>query len=195
MKRIAILSALIIALAAMFGCAQSPINEGMAPDGRAYRGSANPKVTIYEYSDFECPYCGRAQSGIENILRSYPDVRLEFRHFPLPIHIDAFPSAVAGVCAEKQGNFWKMHDMMYANQKSLNRTYLESYANQTGLDMQAFDLCMDSSEASDTVRADMQAGISAGVHATPSFVVGQSFVEGADTEKLRQAIELELSRK
>src|SRR3989338_1749761 len=98
------LAALAFALAAslaLSGCVASQINEGTDANGRAYRGADNPKIVMYEHSDFECPYCARVQPTVEEIVRSYPQLRLEYRHYPITSsHPHAFSAAVASVCAE-----------------------------------------------------------------------------------------------
>lgn len=179
----------------LFGCAASQINEGVGSDGRAYRGADSPRLVIYEYSDFECPYCQKAQPAIESIMRSYQDrVQLRFRHYPLPSHPRAMPLALAGVCAEDQGKFWAMHDRIYANPDALGDSDLEKYVKEIGLDADGYAGCIKSGDAAAVVESDMAAAKAAGVRATPSFLIGQSLVEGADQSRMVQAIELELAR-
>ncbi len=188
-----------IALAAVLlfaGCASSPINEGTDAQGRQYRGADSPKVTIYEYSDFECPYCGKAQPTVEEVLRAYPDtVRLYFRHYPLDIHPRAMPSAIAAVCAEEQGKFWQLHDLMFANQNNLEDADLQKYASDIGLNMTKFNACLSSPEASQKVQQDMLGAASAGVSATPTFAIGESQVRGAQPfSKFKSLIDSELAK-
>jgi len=193
-KFAAFLAAALLLLA--FGCAAAKINEGIGSDGRAFRGSASPKVAIYEYSDFECPYCQKGQPVVESVVRAYQDkgVQLRFMHYPLPSHPRAMPAALAAVCAEEQGKFWQMHDRTYANPDALADSDFESHAKAIGLDMDMYLACLGSVKASTVVQKDMEQGKAAGVRATPTFVIGQSVVEGADHAKLSQAIELELAR-
>jgi protein-disulfide isomerase len=191
MKKIVLL---LLAAALLFGCASQPVHEGM-DGGRAYRGAANPSVTIVEYSDFECPYCGKAQPTLEQLMGDYQNARLVFRHFPLPTHPRAYASAIASACAEKEGKFWQMHDLLYANQKALEEADLEKYAQQIGLDMDAYRSCVKSGEADAVVRQDMAAGIAAGVEATPTFVIGGGRVNGAlPYGSFKQVIDAELAR-
>jgi len=192
-----IVFAVVVAVALLLaGCAASPINEGVDAQGRAYRGAANAKLTIYEYSDFECPFCGKAQGVVEEVLRAYPaQVRLEFRHYPLGIHPRAYPSALAAVCAEEQGKFWFLHDKMFANQQSLSDADLKKYAAEAGLDAEKFSACIVSDSADKKVQTDMIEAAAAGVQATPSFKIGESMVRGAQPfSKFKQAIDTELSR-
>lgn len=188
--------AVLAAFMLLFGCAQAPINEGMDKDGRAYRGSDSPALIIYEYSDFQCPYCGKVVPTVEEVVRAYPQVRLEFRHSPLPIHAQAFAAATAGVCAEEQGKFWKMHDVMFANQEKLSDSDLEGYAAGIGLDMTQYKTCFSSDAAADKVRADMASAVQAGAQGTPYFVIGGSSVQGAQPiDKFRTVIDNELAKK
>lgn len=192
-----VLLALSIAcLLLAFGCAAAEVNEGVGSDGRAFRGSAAPKVVVYEYSDFECPYCQKGQPAVDAVMRAYQEkgAQLRFMHYPLPSHPRSLPASLAAVCAEKQGKFWEMHDKLYANREALEDSDLEAYATGIGLDMAAYAKCISSPDAQAVIEADMQEGKAAGVRATPTFVIGQSMVEGASQEKISQAIELELAR-
>lgn len=189
---------LALALAAFMlisGCAQAPINEGMV-GGRAYRGADAPALTIYEYSDFECPYCSKALPVMDELLRAYPRARLEFRHNPLTMHQDAFNAAVASVCAEKQGKFWQMHDVMFANQEKLSEPDLEGHAAGIGLDMAQYRACRSSDAAAELVREDMAEAARAGAQGTPYFVIGGSAVTGAQpASRFRAVIDNELAKK
>ena len=192
MKKLFVLA---IALALLFGCASS-LNEGVTPEGRAYRGAENAKLTIYEYSDFQCPFCDRARQNVEEVLRQYPDsVRLEYRYFPLGSHPRGFASALAGACAEEQGKFWKMHDLMFDNQEALEDADLEKYASQSGMDVGAFKKCLVSQQAAKIVSADKAQGESLVVQGTPTFFIGESVVVGAQpVSKFKSAIDAELAR-
>ncbi len=109
------------------------------------KGPADAKVTIVEFSDFQCPFCSRVVPTIEKILKDYPkQVRLFFRHNPLPFHQNAPLAAEAAVAAEAQGKFWEMHDKMFANQQALDRAGLEKDAQEIGLDMTKFKAALDS---------------------------------------------------
>ena len=189
--------ALAIALAFVLllaGCASTPLNEGRTQGGRAYRGSANPKVTIYESSDFQCPFCGQAVPVVDQLVRAHADeVQLQFYNFPLTaIHPRAMASAIAGFCADHQEKFWEMHDMMFANQQNLEDADLLKYAQEVGLNLTDFSSCIVSRQASDKVQADIAAGNAAGVQATPTFMVGSTLVVG--TTYLQQALETELAK-
>ena len=103
------------------------------------KGPADAKVTIVEFSDFQCPFCSRVVPTVDKIMKDYPkQVRLFFRHNPLPFHNNAPLAAEAAVAAEAQGKFWEMHDKMFANQQALDRAGLEKDAQEIGLDMNKF---------------------------------------------------------
>jgi protein-disulfide isomerase len=148
-------------------------------DGHAI-GPANSKVTVVEFTDFECPFCGRfhTDSG-KQIRKDYVDagksVRYVIKHYPLPVHSQAAPAANASECAAEQGNdkFWAMHDKMFENQAILSDASYKRWAQQLGLGMAKFNLCYDGKKYNAIVAADSQAGQSAGVSATPTiFVIG-----------------------
>ena len=195
MKKSIALAAIFLSLM-LFGCASAPINEGMTTDGRAYRGAANPKLIIYEYSDFQCPFCSRAQGTVEEVLRAYPnEVQLQFRHYPLmDVHPQSYGAALAAVCAEEQGKFWQMHDRMFASQEALFDADLKKYASEIGLDGDKFDICLSSAATALKVRGDMDGAASAGVQSTPNFKIGESLVKGAQPfSKFKQVIDSELA--
>lgn len=192
----AILAILIASALFLSGCASKPITEGVDADGRSYRGADNAKLTIYEYSDFECPYCGKVQPALDEVMNQYADrVKLEYRNYPLPIHPHAMNAAIAGVCAEKQGKFWAMYDRMFSNQEALEDADLQKYAAESGLDMPQFSACFSSDSAKIAVQKDMQAATAAGIQVTPTFVIGETKVKGAQSaDTFRRAIENELAK-
>lgn len=196
MKKLAVLAIALVAMLVFAGCTAEPLKEGVASDGRPYRGAENAKLTIYEYSDFQCPFCDRARQNVEEVLRQYPaSVRLEYRYFPLSSHPRGFASALAGACAEEQGKFWAMHDLMFNNQEALEDADLEKYALQAGMNVAGFQKCVSSAAAASKVSADKAHGDSLGVQGTPTFFIGQSVVVGAQpVSKFKSAIDAELAR-
>ncbi len=160
------------------------------------RGPAGAPVTIVEFSDFECPYCGQAVPTIHQVLQSYGDkVRLVFRDFPLPIHPQAEKAAEAGQCAEEQGKFWEMHDRLFAHQDRLGVPDLKGHARAIGLDGGKFDACLDSGRMAEPVRKNIEAGEKAGVSGTPAFFINGMQLTGAQPfEEFKRLIDAELSR-
>jgi protein-disulfide isomerase len=168
------------------------------------RGPADAPVTIVEFSDFQCPYCGRAEATIKQILERYPtQVRLVYRHLPLDrIHPFARGAAEAAVCADAQGKFWEYKDKLFANQQKLAAADLQGYAKAVGLDVKAFDACVkEKKTASAVVDRDLAAATAAGTAAgkrglgTPAFFVNGILLSGAKpVEEFATVIDGELAR-
>ena len=112
-----------------------PPRVAVAPDGPS-RGPADAPIVVIEFSDYQCPFCKRAEPTVTALMQKYPtQVRLVYRHLPLDqIHPRARPAAIAAVCAEQQGKFWEYHDTLFANQQALNDADLEKYATTLGMD-------------------------------------------------------------
>ena len=161
------------------------------------RGPANAPITIVEFSDFQCPYCGREVPVIERLMKEYDGkVRLVFRHYPLDFHPFARKAAEAGACAQDQGKFWELHDRMFGNQAKLAVDDLKTYAKQVGLDASKFDKCLDSGEKKTLVEEDQKAGSAAGVSGTPAFFINGLFINGAQPyEVIKQTVDREMKRK
>ncbi len=163
------------------------------------RGPASALVTIVEFSDFQCPYCGREYPVIEKLMKEYDGkVRLVFRNFPLDFHPFAQKAAEAGACAADQGQdkFWALHNKMFENQQKLAVDDLKGYAKSVGLDAGKFEKCLDSGEKKGLVEADEKAGTEAGVNGTPAFFINGVFVNGAvPYDQIKQTVDRELKRK
>ena len=160
------------------------------------RGPKDAPVTIVEFSDFECPYCGAAHDTVEQVMNNYAGkVRLVYRQFPLTnIHPHAAKAAEAALCAADQGKFWEYHDVLFKNQKKLDPTDLKVYASSTGLDGQKFGSCLESGEKKPTVDADQKAGLQAGVGGTPAFFINGIFMNGAQPiDEFKKVIDAELA--
>ncbi|MEQ9619287.1 MAG: thioredoxin domain-containing protein [Deltaproteobacteria bacterium] len=164
------------------------------------KGAKDAKVTIVEYSDFQCPFCKRGKDMIPSILKEYDGkVKISYKQLPLQNHNWAMPAAIASLCAYEQGNdkFWKFHDMLFDNQKDIKLENSEEkfneYAKELGLDTKKFDACLDSKEVKAKVETQMKEASSIGVSSTPTFVVNGMIVPGANPEGLKSAIEIQLS--
>jgi len=148
--------------------------------GKTPRGDASAKVTIVEYSDFQCPYCSRAVPTVEQILKDYDgEVKVYFKHFPLGFHQYAEKAAEAAECASDQGKFWEYHDKLFANQQALTTTDLKKYAGDLGLDTTKFNTCLDTGAKESAVQADFDEGTANGIQGTPSFFINGEVVVGA----------------
>lgn len=143
-------------------------------------GPENAKVAIVEYSDFECPFCARAEPTMKQILEKYPnDVKLVYKHFPLPSHKSSWKAAEAAECAVEQGKFWKYHDVLFQNQQELYVPMLKDYAKQLGMNADTFNRCLDSGMMFGKVKADQNEGAEKGVTGTPAFFVNGKLISGA----------------
>ena len=163
-----------------------------------WRGAANATVTIQEFSDFQCPFCARAEPTMNELLKAFPGkVKIVWRHMPLPFHQNAHIAAEAAMEAYRQkGNdgFWKMHDVLYANQGALSRDALEEYAKRVGLDLPKFRAALDDGTHKATVDKDAKLGSDAGVNGTPAFFINGYFVSGAQPfAKFRKVVDLALA--
>lgn len=143
------------------------------------KGPQDAVVTLVEFSDFQCPYCQRINSTLDEVLKIYGDqVRIAFMQFPLTsIHKQAFKAAEATLCADAQGKFWPMHDAIFAQPRNLTPDDLKSRAVALELDADAFAQCLDSGEMSGVVSRQMAAGRAAGVSGTPTFMVNGRLLE------------------
>ena len=141
-------------------------------DGDPMRGPANAKVTLVEFSDFQCPYCAKAVGEAAAVLAKYPkDVRLVFKQFPLDTHSQAALAAEAALAAQAQGKFWELHDKLYANFRSINRDRIFVWAKEIGLDMTKFRADLDSHKYASRVSSEEKQGETAGVEGTPTFFI------------------------
>jgi protein-disulfide isomerase/predicted transcriptional regulator len=161
------------------------------------KGPTGAPVTIVEFSDFECPFCSKAEGTVKDVLAAYPDkIRLVYRDFPLPMHPNAQKAAEAAHCAEDQGKYWDMHDKLFANSTKLSVTDLKAYARELGLDTGRFDKCLDSGEKAKIVEANKKAGEDVGVSGTPAFFVNGRLLSGAQPlEAFKSVVDEELKAK
>jgi protein-disulfide isomerase len=162
--------------------------------GAPFKGPAAAKVTIVEFSDFQCPYCVVAVGKLNDLLQAYPrDVRLVFKQFPLEIHSNAAVAAAAALAAQRQGGFWPLHDKMYAEFRHLNRLNTLEWAKELGLNPVRLQADMDSAATQKAIQRDMDDGLRAGVQGTPTvFVNGKKYQGSLDIDAFRTVIDSEL---
>ena len=158
------------------------------------RGPENAKVTIVEFSDFQCPFCSKAHDTVEEVMQSYAGkVRLVFRHFPLEFHKNAPKAAEAAMCANEQGHFWDYHDSLFKNQAKLEVADLKAHAKALGLDAAKFDGCLDTGKFTTAVKEDQAAGAKLGVSGTPAFFINGVMLSGAQPlEEFKKVIDGEI---
>lgn len=158
------------------------------------RGKADAKVTIIEYSDYQCPFCQKHEKTMQQIAKDFPnDVRIIYRHFPLSsIHPFAQKASEASECASAQGKFWEMHDQLFILGESasgLTIDGMKKIAADLKLDTGKFNNCLDKGEMANVVNQMYQDGATAGVSGTPANFVNGQLLEGAlPYDQFKQAI-------
>jgi protein-disulfide isomerase len=148
----------------------------------AYTGADEPLVTIVEFSDYQCPFCSKFTDMLHEVVKDpayAKDVRIVFKHFPLPMHKDAQIGSEASLAAGEQGKFWEMHDILFKNQKAMTRADVEKYAAELKLDLDKFKAALDKGTYKTQVTADMDMGKQFGVRGTPSFFINGKWQRGA----------------
>ncbi|MCC6876620.1 MAG: thioredoxin domain-containing protein [Sandaracinaceae bacterium] len=163
------------------------------------KGPADALVTIVEFSEFQCPFCSRVLPTMNQIRERYgDDVRVVFKHNPLPFHPNAMPASEAAMEALAQGGptkFWQMHDLLFENQQALERPNLERFAQQIGLDMNRFRAALDNHTHQERIRQDQQMAQQMGASGTPSFFINGRNLRGAQPfEAFQRVIDEELQR-
>jgi protein-disulfide isomerase len=144
-------------------------------------GPATAPVTIVVFSDFSCGACGQVQETLRQVREKYnEEVQIAFRHFPRGgAGYPGYNAALAAICAEEQDAFWAMHDVLFENAPAFDRGSLRVYASRLNLDMEAFEVCLDSAKAAAVVEQDLTGGRSYGVAATPTFFINGRQVVGS----------------
>jgi protein-disulfide isomerase len=161
------------------------------------KGPDAAPITIVEFSDFECPYCVRAEPTVKQLLEAYPGkIKLVYRDFPLPMHTHAPKAAEASHCAADQGKYWEMHEKLFANSQKLAVADLKGYAKDLKLDTAKFDKCLDSGEKAALVEKNRKAGEEAGVSGTPAFFINGRSISGAQPlDAFKTIVDQELKAK
>ena len=145
-----------------------------------WTGTKHAKVTIVEFSDFQCPFCARAEPTIQKILETYTgEVKLVWRNEPLPFHPQALPAAKAAMAAHKQGKFWQMHGLMFQHQQELSEAKYEEWAKQIGLDVPRWRKDKESAQIASAIEGDSKTANQVGADGTPAFFVNGRFISGA----------------
>jgi protein-disulfide isomerase len=142
------------------------------PDRDHIRGPRESEVTVVEYGDFECPYCGRAEPIVRELLRDFTDVHYVWRHLPLTdVHIHAQRAAEAAEAAAAQGAFWEMHDKLLDHQDALEDADLIAYAYELGLDLERFTKHLEHGKGAAQIADDVESADLSGVTGTPTFFI------------------------
>ena len=169
-----------------------PIVDNVSIDDDPRMGTDGAVITIVEFGDYECPFCAEASKSINEIMSEYKGkVLFVYRDFPLEqIHPNAFQAAEAANCAGQENAYWKMHDLLFANNTQLDINSLRKYANELGLNMEQFNSCLDSHKFGDEIRHDVEDGLKYQVSSTPTFFINGHRVVGASLEQLKATIDI-----
>lgn len=160
------------------------------------QGAAHPAVTVVEYADYQCPYCGDAYLAVKRMQEEIGNtVRFVFRNFPLvDSHPHALAAAEAAEAAGVQSKFWEMHDLLFEHQQALDEQHLMEYAQQLGLDMEQFQRDLAGHRAVPEIERDLDGGGQSGVEGTPTFYINGLRYEGPfDGDSLVTAVEDSMS--
>ena len=184
--------------------AKTPVRIMLEPPRQAVKASDSPAkgptgapVEMIEFSDFQCPFCLRANPVVNQVLSTYGDkIHFVYRNYPLPNHPNARPAAEAAQCANEQGKFWPYHDRLFASAGQLSDADLKQSAAQVGLDAPKFNACFDGHKYKAAVDADIQAADELGVSGTPAFFINGRAITGAQPfEAFKSVIDEELELK
>ncbi|MCP5468003.1 MAG: thioredoxin domain-containing protein [Deltaproteobacteria bacterium] len=160
------------------------------------RGKESAELVIVEFTDFQCPFCYRAHETMKRILAKYEDqVHFVQKQFPLGFHQNAKPAALAALCAHEQGAYWKYSELLWENQRQLDKENLLKFAKQTGIDTKKFNSCINKEKYASQVEGDIKEGKKLGVAGTPTFFINGILVGGARPyEYFKTIIDMELSK-
>lgn len=162
-------------------------------DDRTCLGPKDAKVTVVEFSDFECPFCAAARPLVEELPKTRPNVRVCWSPFPLQQHPNAMLAGQAALFARDAGKFWAMHDALFDNQLTLSEATIKGLVTKLGLDLKAFEAAVKANKYVDELLASKEAGKAAGVDATPTlFINGRKFALGLSADTLALTIDDEL---
>jgi Na+/H+ antiporter NhaA/glutaredoxin len=182
---------------ALLGVAEQlvDLSDEVDPERDHIRGPARASVTVVEYGDFQCPYCGRAEPVVRDLLAD-TDLRYVWRHLPLiDVHPQAQLAAEAAEAAGAQGKFWEMHDLLLARQENLRVNDLLAYAEELGLDKDVFHDDVKRHTYSARIAQDVESADVSGVSGTPTFFInGQRHYGAFDIETLTSAVKIARAR-
>lgn len=173
----------------------APVDVPIRPDDPA-KGKMSAPVKIVLFSDFQCPFCGRAENTVEEVRKAYGDkVVVIWKHQPLGFHPNALPASLAAEAAREQGKFWEMHDKIFQNQKDLSPEGYEKWAKELGLNMAKFKAAQQGTKAKSRVEEDQKLAGKVGANGTPTFFINGEILVGAQPfEKFKEVIDRHLQK-
>jgi len=159
-------------------------------ENTARKGAAKPKIVIVEFADFECPHCALVSPMLTDLVKAYKnDVAVYFKNFPLPHHQFARSAAQAAIAAGRQNRFWEMHDLLFANQGSLNNARFVEFAAKLALDVERFKKDMADPAVAAQVERELNEGLEAKITGTPAiYINGAPYLEEKTPEKLKATV-------
>lgn len=165
-------------------------------EGAPSRGPKDAKVTIVEFSEFQCPFCKKFKPTVDQLVKEYPnDVRHVYYHNPLAFHDKAKPSSKASICADKQGKFWEYRDAAFEGAPNLDDASLKNYAQKVGLDMALYEACIKDPATDKKLEEDVAYAASVGARGTPtSFINGVLFSGARPYEELKKIVDQKLGK-
>ena len=178
--------------------APSPVVNVKTPEDSVFKGEKNAPITIVEFSDFQCPFCGRFYTEtlpqLEQEYIKTGKVKLVYRHLPLSFHPQAHTAAQASECANDQGKFWEYHDLIFKNQQRLGEEPWNELAQQLNLDVSAFKTCLESGKYKQKVDRDNTEAAQYGASGTPTFFInGQKLIGAQPFGAFKAVIDVELT--
>jgi protein-disulfide isomerase len=162
-------------------------------DGAPFKGDKNAKVTLVEFTDYQCPFCSRhfreTMPQIDTDYVKTGKVKYVLKEFPLEsIHPNAFKASEAANCAGEQGKYWEMHDRLFSNQNALAAQQLPSHGEAVGLDAGKFKDCLESGKYASKIRKDLADAQNAGATGTPTFFLGMTDPKSAEVKTLKKLV-------
>jgi protein-disulfide isomerase len=171
----------------------APANMVLGINGHPSKGRKDARLALVEFSDYECPFCGRyfreTWPMIQQEFISAGKIKYIIRDFPIEsMHRNAFKAAEAASCAGKQGKYWEMHDRLFQNQNQLGMEELPKHAEAVGVNIASFQECLGSGSEEFAIRTNMEEGMRAGVQGTPTFFLGVQDSEGKSVKVVKMIV-------
>lgn len=152
----------------------------VSADDDPFIGPKDAPITIIQFAEFQCPYCGKAGESVDQVMKEYEGkIKMVYRDFPLNFHDRAIPAAVAANCSGEQGKYWEMHDLLMSNQRALSDADLTAHATSLSLDLEKWNTCRIDPKQTAEVEKDLADGQKVGVSGTPAFFINGVMLSGA----------------
>ena len=185
---------LVLGISLLLGKSIVTDTSSLIRENSHFLGSKDAKVTIVEFSDYECPACKNIKPIVDEVVKNYGDkIRFVYRQFPLPAHKNALLAAQAAEAAGVQGKFWEMHDKLFAISPDLSRDQIIKAAQELNLNLEQFNKDLDSDTVKQIIVTDQADGAKAGLQVTPTFFInGTKFDGGLTLEEFKKEIDSRL---